>query len=87
MDKSDTITYFFIRAKTSDVYLNFIDTSFYEFRCRSEVLQMHHMTTCTEKWFFKSPNIIGLQRNSIVQDFRIDGLNEFELVLKIIPTK
>lgn len=86
-DKSDSVTYFFNRAKSSHIYLNFVDTSFYEFRCLSAVPQMHQMTTCKGKWFFRSPDVIGLQRDSAINEFRIDNINEQELVLKLIPKK
>lgn len=83
--ESDTVKYVLHRTNYGQAYINFIDTTLYEFPCRSSVGQLHQMSTCKEKWFFKDHNVIRLQRGSILLESRIEKLNANELVLILVP--
>ena len=82
-DGTDTVKVNFRREAGTRQYLNFIDTSSYSYMAGSGK-KMHELIPYIEKWYIKSPNIIGLERNGKTNWFTIETINPFELKLKFL---
>jgi hypothetical protein len=80
---TDTVDMNFRREPISKYYLNFIDTSSFGY-LGANGKRMHELIPYIEKWYIKSPNIIGLERGGKTTWFTIETINPFELKLKAL---
>ncbi|MFT3846409.1 MAG: hypothetical protein QM725_15235 [Lacibacter sp.] len=79
--ESDSTHYVFHRINYGKVFINFVDTTYYEYLCPTGI-QIDQMTSCNEKWFFKKVDTLFLQKKSHITAFEIEKITESNLVLK-----